>query len=1002
MNDMRPCARSALLGAVALASCGRPAETPDARASSRSYVLPGVTRVGPGRWFPVASPDDARVSELEPDGSVLSIEHGLRIVRHPDARIERATETFPDGGAVVVLRLPPRFGGGFLFRATLDGATSLYGARSFTGSLVPLVRLPFEAADVVLGVDRLIATSSRTRAAVGIDPLTGDVSGGVGALPASAGYGGIAGRDGWMLAVETDVRGVLVTFDAGESYRPLGVVTTSPGVLSQGSRILIGTPKGARELLPSGELRDLESPTLDAMFQAVDASSGDEVLPEDQQALTESSLEGEPLELAARYGIPDTPSSAVVTHAGSLTRVSLEDGRVLGTTAHVTPESAVCEGIRLGKGIGFVCGQTGGGGTTIFALGTPLALTPVLELDGPRRVLPNGLGAIAITGGCSPGPASTHRYCIVSASGERVDVDVRGDPRVAALSSGAVAMLAPPGSGEPGKITVRDRGGQERSARLVLSGLGKPARDLLSHGLWLDGLIEVEPGVLSGWVFGGSSFAGVRVKLDGTVVAGSLKSTPEGAIVSGRFALLRGDGGSAAETIDGGMTWSDLVLPDVAEPSELEGARGCTEVGCSAGSFVRIGWGASGKDLSPAAQPPDARLDLKRFVSWSFECAPTGVTDSARAIVSRPPSRGGKPGARALPVPALRDASALDSSAFRPFLGLPAPERAEGDLGFDFGTEDHVVQVRGYAFGPRDAAWDRAGSWVVRGVDRFAASRAIWSTAVSRPPWADARAAAEVFGSDPSHRVINEWGAVLDPGNEGGLLFMKTGTRTDLAVVERDRAIVFVRNADEFALERPAGAVKVGGRYYLGLAPSPRTFQVLSIDNGLLTQLASFPRVVEDAPARLVRSRRGDALGLWVTAHGQSGTRAGGDTWLIYPVDPEKGEAFPPLVVSRDATAHAPAPCDPEQDGWVLLHDISPSVGKVVMSGGSEGPAMHRLEARLIAGPHGVCLDALAAQVDGEAPRSFVSRSLPSRSRSVGLALTDRATDRRFGFRCAP
>ena len=32
-------------------------------------------------------------------------------------------------------------------------------------------------------------------------------------------------------------------------------------------------------------------------------------------------------------------------------------------------------------------------------------------------------------------------------------------------------------------------------------------------------------------------------------------------------------------------------------------------------------------------------------------------------------------------------------------------------------------------------------------------------------------------------------------------------------------------------------------------------------------------------------------LGIWVVSHGQDGTRSGGDTWFVYPVDPRTGVA---------------------------------------------------------------------------------------------------------------
>ena len=108
-------------------------------------------------------------------------------------------------------------------------------------------------------------------------------------------------------------------------------------------------------------------------------------------------------------------------------------------------------------------------------------------------------------------------------------------------------------------------------------------------------------------------------------------------------------------------------------------------------------------------------------------------------------------------------------------------------------------------------------------------------------------------------------------------------------------------------------------------------------------------------------------------------------------------------MVSTDALAQPPRPCEPQDDGWVLIHDVSPSIGKVEFVESSESPSASHLEARLIAGPNGLCIDSIAAQVDGDPPKALVRKGATSSKprRLLPLVLTDRATDRRFGFRCA-
>jgi hypothetical protein len=293
----------------------------------------------------------------------------------------------------------------------------------------------------------------------------------------------------------------------------------------------------------------------------------------------------------------------------------------------------------------------------------------------------------------------------------------------------------------------------------------------------------------------------------------------------------------------------------------------------------------------------------------------------------------------------------------------------------------------------------------VRVIDRFEVKNAIWSTAPSRTPWPDAAGAAEVFGSDPSHRVANDWGGLYDPGGEGVLVTMRTGNALSMAVAEKNRAIVMVGNADDFALDRPAGAAKVLGRWYVGSVPGPRSFHIFGIEGGTMHSVGTYPRYADanTAPARVVRTVRGDALGIWVVAKGQAGSSAGGETWFVYPIDPESGEAGQPLVVGRSELIRTPRPCGPDEDGWLLVNDAITSVWRLEFPDVSSEPSVAKLEVRFVAGSAGLCVDALAGQVEGDPPKDLGTlRARTPPRQSVELALTDRATDRRWGFRCTP
>lgn len=1003
---------------LAVAGCGaRNARVHAAPPDSPRGASSPPTLSSKPRWFPVVDDAEPRLFELDADGSARIVERGLRLVEHSDGRLERAEALLPDGPLGALL-LPPRLGQGFLFYSVADESTRFWRAPSWTGQLVPLVRLPFEVAEVRAGFDRLYAVSNRTRAVVGIDPAGGALVG-RGSLPGSPAYGGMAFGDAWLGAVEVDIRGALVTFDAGLSFHPVRAPMTVPGVFEQGGRIVLGTTRGAFSLEPSGELERVDGPvdtgTGEGPVRAVPVPDDDTDSDDDVGTTRASSgaLGPRPLEVAVLHGMPDSAGTAVVVANGALARVDLTDGRVVAIDSHAAPPGTTCKGIPLFAGIGFVCGA-GRGGTTIYAFRPPLALVPVISFHEPRVVSPGGSGALAVSGPCPGSPPSPEAtYCIVGATGRMREIRVRGDvgaERVVALKDGRAVVVVPPRLGAAGQLTIITEDGKTDSVPLSVDALPSDSRRLVSRGLWLSGIAEVEVDKLGGWVAGSSSFVGIRVDLDGKIAAGSVREGVGRASFSGRFAIVTDEHGGGRQTTDGGMTWFDLALPAAADPTAAVAAdheRGCSPVGCSIGPWLRVGWsrGSDSGALTNAADPPIAKLAPAPIVSWSLSCAPSGETEGPREASSLVR----KSGVVAPKSPPVADSShlalaELDSTAFRPFLGVPAPLRAPDDLGFDFGTEDQTIQIRGYAWGARGVAWDRAGSWLVRVADRFSVRRGIWSTAPSRTPWPDAAAAAEMFGSEPTHRISSEWLPFLDPLGDGGIVLLRAGTSTELSIVERDRAIVVVKNASELIGERPlAGTVKVDGKWYAGFIPGPRAFEIFTAESGTLSVLASYPRYTEEGDVRIVRTATGGGLGIWAVARGQEGTRGGGDTWFVYPIDTRTGAAAAPLVVTRDQLAHAPRPCELEEDGWVLVHDVSPSIARVEFTHVTETPSVARISARLKLGTRGLCLDAMAAQVEGDPPRDLKMRGVPTwPSRTLSLALSDRVSDRRWGFRCAP
>jgi hypothetical protein len=250
-SDPMPAAR-ALLCAVVLASC-HPAEARHVpkRLPTGAIRASGVL-VGPARFFAVPDGTRTSFSAEDPDGTRRLISAGVRLLLHADGRIERAEQTFAAGDSIKAIDLPARFGPGYLFLSNKGGTTSVWRSATWTGALDPFASLTFDAARIIPGLDRLYLDARRSQALVALDPRTGAAID-VGPLPPAPGYSEMVFADEWFGAVEVPLRGVLVTFDAGSSWHPLGVNRTAELGLD-GDRIVVSSADGILAVDASGQV----------------------------------------------------------------------------------------------------------------------------------------------------------------------------------------------------------------------------------------------------------------------------------------------------------------------------------------------------------------------------------------------------------------------------------------------------------------------------------------------------------------------------------------------------------------------------------------------------------------------------------------------------------------------------------------------------------------------------------------------------------------------------
>ncbi|MCC6662164.1 MAG: hypothetical protein IT375_00405 [Polyangiaceae bacterium] len=1022
-------------------------------AAGRGSVAPPLRVVTPARI--VALPDaSASLVEHDPDGATRFISRGMRVLSRPDGSVERSRQTFPAGKPVKALRLPSRLGGGFLFYASGSGSTHLWKANGWTDTLTPFANVDFDAERIVDGFDRIYLQDQRSFDVVALDPETGKPTD-LGPLPPSPAYSSMAFADGWMAVVEVPFRGVLATFDAGASWRPLGL-SQSYGVFLDRGEISINTAMGRFVLDPSGRLRqraqviDDDTTFVGAGRRAATAPAAASVTPPEPPPPPPVGPLGKlPLREAILHGMPDAPDSAVVAKDGVLARVRLSDGKLLDVAEKAFPTGAICHGVPLGDGFGFVCGQERGT-TVVYAYKKPLALEPVMRFDEPRFVAPSGNGALVVRGPCTGKQASAAgAYCIRTRDGRQSEMRVRGDlgvERLVALSDGGTAVLVPPRLGAPGTLTVVAADGSAKTVKLKLPKDDVQSLAMLKKGLWLEGFVERESAgsdeatppkpqkgkpaapppkprakakwkkQLAGWVVASGPFVGVRIDLDGTVHIGRIESDVDRALISTDLALVLGRGGAANESIDGGFTWRDVELPvDTSDPvvrarAEQSAERGCSRVGCVSGAWMRVGWRGrtEASDIEVVETPKYSPLPSSRGGRWNLSCAATGEATGARTpepkvkAVEEEPGMVGAWGRHrwgAAPTPAPET---LKSSDWLPFKGIAPPAKKATDLGFDMGTEHMGAQVRAYVWGARGATWDRVGNFVLRARDPFSMQRGVWSTAQVRAPWGDDVAASQVFGRD--YNQPSAWFPVLEPSGRAAAMLINARGTTDLLLLEEGRGPISVQDSAKWGLYQLSGAVKVGSTWYLGSYISGSSFRLFKVVAGRVELLRDYPMTGGWRPnttlmVSLVRNARSDALGLWVEARR---TRGAATSWYVYSLDPESGEPLDMLSIDPSELARLPAACSPGADGWLLVGEppVDPYVDYVKSA---DGVRSHAVQAKMLARPDGLCVEVLSAEAEADVPARLVrdDAAIAAGADAIPLVLEERGRlGRRWGFRC--
>ena len=232
------------------------------------------------------------------------------------------------------------------------------------------------------------------------------------------------------------------------------------------------------------------------------------------------------------------------------------------------------------------------------------------------------------------------------------------------------------------------------------------------------------------------------------------------------------------------------------------------------------------------------------------------------------------------------------------------------------------------------------------------------------------------------------------------MLTLRVRSENRVHLVQRDRAVITLDSSKVPELGVVTGVLALGDRWFLG-ATRAEQFHLYRIDGDEPVLVATYP-LLGRVSAQLVGSVHQDELGIFA--------RSSGSGWQVFPIDLDSFEARPPVHVPLEALGSVPPPCEPGRPGWLITAGVPLTDGSVSESnthldftGSMEGRLRtKRLTARVVLDEGGLCVDALAALVDGAAPRAARVEARERRRDALPLTVTDPLDERRWSFRCGP
>lgn len=501
-----------------------------------------------------------------------------------------------------VMKLPSRFGGGFLFWTDY----AVYRAEVFDSALIPVTRTTDRIDSISLGPrSLLVRTSSGARWAFAMPKGERVPIAPLGVVDV------VALDDGRALGFD-DRGAVFTSQDGGEHWNDV-----TAQVRGRPSRVLIHEEElwleddqpSAMRLEPGGHL---------SWFDQVPEDASVELRPRDPRWRGSDY----PLRAAIRSGVAIDESTALVVDAGDLYRIDTRTGAVVSVIPGKLPPEALCQGMAVSGDVLFACSSRMSQGTA-FVVSRALTSEPVIEHTfGQARLqfFASADGGLAYTGPCSSAPPvgvpPIASACVRMPGGTWEERDLSLMTGIAP-SDVNVARWIPRADGHVVAIVTEPQAGIYDPITGVLTPVGDELKPLLGyssatfgryripHSKLLNGSVVLD----SSWSFSGSSIRGVSSSGETFEILedGKLKPSPfafESTLFSFNLGVSRSKDGRLFQSIDHGVTWNETAAP----PTGMEplGLLACSSVGCDFGAFYRLGW----QLRPPHAAPPQRKAPL--------------------------------------------------------------------------------------------------------------------------------------------------------------------------------------------------------------------------------------------------------------------------------------------------------------------------------------------------------------------------------------------------------